>query len=512
MRIAAYCRVSTDKEDQLNSLAVQKSFFVEYAEKSGHDLVRLYADEGLSGTKIKRRKEFQQMMSDAERGLFELLVVKDISRLARNTVDLLQSVRRLKALGIETVFLTADMTSMGDSEFVLTVFGALAQEESRNTSKRVKFSKRINAEKGKVPNLVYGYDKIPGDYFNLTINPEEAAIVRQMYVWYVEEGYGGSRIADMLNRRGLKTKRNCNWSQAAVCRILTNPIYVGKVINGKEEVANFLTSERVRRDEAEWKVAEKPELRIISDELFQRAKELMQSRRDMFHLEHRRQSNRHLFSTLIVCKHCGWSFRRVSRTYKHTYVRWVCSKHNGQGIHNCPNAVTVDEEELIARLDAYFLSLLKDRAGVEQFLRRQLRETCRDGDREEDRRVVQARLAKLEKQRQKLLDLYADDLITRQELDQRLSTSKEEVAALEEELRQMQLYDLDDAEVSRIIQNTMDHLKDFVSVRKLNNAQLKQLIERIEVDEDGTVDVYLRLFPEADHWNRKRCAIKADIC
>ena len=109
MNIAAYCRVSTDKADQLNSLEAQKRFFVEYAEKNRHSLIRLYADEGLSGTKVRRRREFQQMMADAERGLFQLVVVKDISRLARNTVDLLQSVRRLKALGIETVFLTANM-------------------------------------------------------------------------------------------------------------------------------------------------------------------------------------------------------------------------------------------------------------------------------------------------------------------------------------------------------------------------------------------------------------------
>ena len=98
-------------------------------------------------------------MRDAEHGLFEQLCVKDISRLARNTVDLLQSVRTLKSYGIETQFLTANMTSMGNSEFVLTIFGALAQEESANTSKRVKFSKKINAEKGRVPNFVYGYDK-----------------------------------------------------------------------------------------------------------------------------------------------------------------------------------------------------------------------------------------------------------------------------------------------------------------------------------------------------------------
>lgn len=151
MNIAAYCRVSTDKEDQLNSLEAQKEFFSQYTQRTGDNLVRLYADEGISGTKIKNRKEFLRMMADAEHGLFDMVVVKDISRFARNTVDLLQNVRKLKALGIETQFLTANMTSMGNSEFVLTIFGALAQEESANTSKRVKFGKRMNAEKAASP-------------------------------------------------------------------------------------------------------------------------------------------------------------------------------------------------------------------------------------------------------------------------------------------------------------------------------------------------------------------------
>lgn len=160
MNIAAYCRVSTDKEDQLNSLEAQKKFFQEYCAKTNDNLVRLYADEGISGTKTKNRKEFLKMMSDAEHGLFQMVVVKDISRFARNTVDLLLNIRKLKSMGIETQFLTANMTSMGNSEFVLTVFGALAQEESNNTSKRVKFGKKINAEKGRVPNIVFGYDSI----------------------------------------------------------------------------------------------------------------------------------------------------------------------------------------------------------------------------------------------------------------------------------------------------------------------------------------------------------------
>ena len=501
MKIAAYCRVSTDKEDQLNSLQVQKNFFTEYAKKNGHDLIRLYADEGISGTRTKNRKEFLQMMRDAERGLFETIVVKDISRLARNTVDLLQSVRKLKALGVEMIFLTANMTSMGDSEFVLTVFGALAQEESRNISKRVKFSKHINAEKGRVPNLAYGYDKTIGDYFNLTINQEEAAVVRQIYHWYLEDGYGGSKIADLLNQRGLKTKRNCDWSQATVCRILTNPLYTGKIINGKQEVEDFLTGTRVDREQEDWLIVDKPELRIISDQDFQRSCQLMKNRNEQFRLNHKRQSNKYLFSTLIVCKHCGWSFRRTVRTYKNTYIRWVCSKHNGQGIHNCPNASTVDENELIEQLDQYFHSLLRDRGNMERCLREKLRSACRQEEGQDERRkAVEKRLARLEKQRSKLLDLYADDLITRQELDQKLSGSKEEISHLEEELERLRMDDLTEEEIQGIISRTMDRFNDFVSVRNLNNAQLKQLIEKIEVDEDGTVDVYLRLFEEGDRF------------
>ena len=329
MNIAAYCRVSTDKEDQLNSLATQKQFFAEYTQRTGDTLVRLYADEGISGTKIKNRKEFLRMMQDAERGIFDMVVVKDISRFARNTVDLLQNIRKLKALGIETQFLTANMTSMGNSEFVLTIFGALAQEESANTSKRIKFGKKMNAEKGRVPNIVYGYDKTIGDYFNLAINQKEAAVIRQIYQWYIQEGYGAAKIANMLNAQGVRTKRGCQWSQNATCRILTNELYTGKIINGKQEITDFLTGQRTDRDETQWMVVDRPDLRIIRPEVFELAQQIMADRGQAFKVDKERQSNKHLFSTLIKCKECGWSFRRTVRTYKNTYVRWVCSGREG---------------------------------------------------------------------------------------------------------------------------------------------------------------------------------------
>lgn len=495
MNIAAYCRVSTDKADQLNSLEAQKEFFSEYTKRTGDTLVRLYADEGISGTKIKNRKEFLRMMSDAEHGLFDMVVVKDISRFARNTVDLLQNVRKLKSLGIETQFLTANMTSMGNSEFVLTIFGALAQEESANTSKRVKFGKKMNAEKGRVPNIVYGYDKTIGDYFNLAINGEEAAVIRQIYKWYIEEGYGAAKIANMLNERGLKTKRNCRWSQNAVCRILTNELYAGKIINGKQEVADFLTGQRTDKDETEWMVVERPELQIIDDKTFEKAQEILHSRHSAFNMTRERQSNKHLFSTLIKCKECGWSFRRTVRKYKNTYIRWVCSGHNGRGADSCPNAVTVDEDELIEALQKYFTDVLKQKKKVLNYVVGEFQRVYKAKDENlEYEKKLTAQLAKLQKTRQKYMDMYTDDLITRDELNEKIGGMRKEIERLENELK-MVFYHLTKGEqLEALLNGTFREIEDITDVRQMTNAQLKHIIKKIEVDKEGNVDIYLRLF------------------
>lgn len=495
MNIAAYCRVSTDKTDQLNSLEAQKEFFSEYTKRTGDKLVRLYADEGISGTKIKNRKEFLRMMADAERGLFDMVVVKDISRFARNTVDLLQNIRKLKALGIETQFLTANMTSMGNSEFVLTIFGALAQEESANTSKRVKFGKKMNAEKGRVPNIVYGYDKIPGDYFNLSINEEEAAVVRQIYKWYIQDGYGTARISGFLNERGLKTKRNCQWSQNAVCRILTNELYTGKIINGKQEVTDFLTGQRKEKDETDWMVVERPELRIIEPETFEQAQQTMRARGKAFRADKERQSNKYLFSTLIKCKECGWSFRRTVRTYKNTYVRWVCSGHNGKGADSCPNAVALDEEELIQTLQKYFSDLLESKKNVIRHITNEFQRVYKAKDENLNyEKELNARLSKLQKTRQRYMDMYADDLISREELNEKIGGMRKEIEGLESELKMVSYHLTKGEQLEGILNRTFREIEDISDVGEMSNAQLKKIIQKIEVDKDGNVDIYLRLF------------------
>ena len=494
MNIAAYCRVSTDKTDQLNSLETQKQFFNEYVKRSGDHLVKVYADEGISGTKIKNRKEFLQMMDDAQQGFFDIVVVKDISRFARNTVDLLQNVRKLKTIGIETQFLTANMTSMGNSEFVLTIFGALAQEESANTSKRIKFGKKVNAEKGRVPNIVYGYDKIIGDYFHLEINQREAKIIRQIFQWYIQEGFGCTWIANKLNEQGIRTKRNCRWSQNAVCRVLTNELYIGKVINGKQEVADFLTGQRKEKDETEWLVTERPELKIVDEKVFEQAQKILHSRYQALNLNHERQSNKYLFSTIIKCKECGWSFRRIVRKYKNTYVRWVCSGHNGRGADACPNTVTLDEEELIKVLQEYFTNMLKNKKKVIQYVVKEFQRVYKAKDENVGyEKELRDKLSKQKAMREKFMDMYTDDLITRQELNNRIGGTRQEIERLEKELKMVSFSLQRGEQLEELLNTTFQEMADIADVHQMKNMQLKKLIQKIEVDKDGNVDIYLKV-------------------
>ncbi|OUO78361.1 recombinase family protein [Blautia sp. An249] len=493
MRVAAYCRVSTDKTDQMNSLETQKKFFLEFTRRNQYQLADLYADEGISGTKIKNRKEFQRLMEDAGKGLFDMVAVKDISRFARNTVDFLQSIRTLKGLGIETTFLTANMTVLGNSEFVLTIFGALAQEESANTSKRVKFGKKMNAQKGRVPNLVYGYDKTPGDYFHLQINLQEAFQVRRIYDWYEKEGYGAGKIAGLLNARGYQTKRGCQWSQNAVCRILTNPLYTGKVINGKEEVADFLTGARVEKEQEEWMVAQRPELKIIEPSQFERVQEILCRRRETFQTDRKRHSSRYLFSTLIQCKECGWSYRRIQRTYKNTYVRWTCSGRSQNGVKSCHNHVTVDETVLIQEIQDYFIHLL-ERQGVKiREIRKEMEKqlSLQKTEKEEEKQWV-FHLRKLEKRREKYREMFLEDLIEKEELRQRTETIGEEIRELKEKIGALHPGEGTKEQIRQILKEQFQELRDFLSFEELGNGQIKQLVEKIEIDGEGRVQIYLK--------------------
>lgn len=493
-RAVAYCRVSTDHEDQLNSLAVQEEYFRTHMEEFGYDLVQVYADEGITGTKKRSRKAFLRMLQDAGEGRFDVLFVKDISRFARNTLDSLESVRLLKGLDIEIVFVNNQGILESGSELMFTIMAAMAQEESVNMSKRVKFGKRQNAMKGRVPNLVYGYDKVPGEYFSLHVNEEEARVVRRIFERYVYEGDGCLAIAKDLNSEGLRTKRGCLWSQNAVTRIVKNRLYIGQVVNGKEETREIYTNQRAKNEAEKWIVSENEALRLIPDELFWQAQQILAGRQEAFCVKGKRQSNRYLFSTLIKCRHCGRSFRRVERKSAGApYIRWVCSGRNGDGIDACPNAARIKEDELLEAIRGYLLAWQRDRAAVEASVKREYKKISAEGGK------GQPSVAKLSRQEQvlenkltKLKEMFMNDIISMEELKEKSKSLNEKLTLLREQMEGLKQEETADERVDKVLTGMFRNPQGILSAENVTNEMLKQVIDSIEVDKDGNVDVMIK--------------------
>lgn len=501
MKIAAYCRVSTEKEAQIDSLEKQIEFFNEFTKKNGYELYKLYADEGISGKQIKHRKQFQQMMIDAKAKKFDKVVVKDVSRFARNTVDLLQSVRELKSYGVQVDFLNNGEVMEGGSEFILTILGAMAQQESANMSKRVKFGKDITAKKGRVPNLVFGYDKIPDERYTLKINEEEAKIVKEIFESYVYKGIGTTKIAWNLNDRGIRTKKTkSKWVQTSIVRMLKNPIYTGRVTNKKSEVTDFITGTRKDLPEEEWIVVEKPEMRIISDELFNRAQELLEQRSNEFKLNNKREKTEYVFSTLIYCKHCGYSFRRIKRKYTANgpeYIRWVCSGRNSMGVNHCPNKTVIDEEELLNAIKIYLKSIIKNKKDFMKAVEKEFEKITKL--RENNERSEESLLKEIEKvtvKKQKYMEMFQNEIINIQELKQYTNPLNEDIARLERELKLITSEIKEKDVLEKELNKTIKTVDDILNNQTITNAMLKTIIDVIEVDSDSNVEVRIKLLNE----------------
>lgn len=501
MKIAAYCRVSTEKEAQIDSLEKQIEFFNEFTKKNGYELYKLYADEGISGKQIKHRKQFQQMMIDAKAKKFDKVVVKDVSRFARNTVDLLQSVRELKSYGVQVDFLNNGEVMEGGSEFILTILGAMAQQESANMSKRVKFGKDITAQKGRVPNLVFGYDKIPNERYTLKINEEEAKIVKEIFESYVYKGIGTTKIAWNLNDRGIRTKKTkSKWVQTSIVRMLKNPIYTGRVTNKKSEVTDFITGTRKELPEEEWIVVEKPEMRIISDELFNRAQELLEQRSNEFKLNNKREKTEYVFSTLIYCKHCGYSFRRIKRKYTADgpeYIRWVCSGRNSMGVNHCPNTTVIDEEELLDAIKIYLKSIISNKKDFMKAVEKEFEKITKL--RETNERSEESLLKEIEKvtvKKQKYMEMFQNEIINIQELKKYTNPLNEDIARLERELKLITSEIKEKDVLEKELNKTIKTVDDILNNQTITNAMLKTIIDVIEVDSDSNVEVRLKLLNE----------------
>lgn len=350
-KVAAYARVSMETERLHHSLSAQISYYSELIQKNPEwEYVGVYADEGITGTDATKRDEFQRMLADCEAGKIDIVLTKSISRFARNTVDLLETVRHLKELGIEIRFEKEHINSLsGDGEVMLTLLASFAQEEIISLSNNVKWGTRKRFEQG-IPNghfQIYGY-RWEGDH--LVIEPEEAKIVRLIYDNFLK-GLSAESTEKQLEQMGVKSYKGMHFSNSSIRQILGNITYTGNLLFQKEYVVDPISKKsKINRGELPQYWVENTHEAIIPLETYQAVQDEIARRRELGVFANWSIPTT-CFTSKIKCGNCGVSYRRSGkRQRKHSddvYYVWVCQTYDRKGKAACP-AKTIPEITLKA--------------------------------------------------------------------------------------------------------------------------------------------------------------------
>jgi len=354
LRVAAYCRVSTDDEDQLNSYHTQKSYYTELIKKNPKwRFAGIYADEGITGTMVKKRDDFLRMIEDCEKGKIDLILIKSVSRYARNIVDCISYIRKLKALGIGIYFEEQNINSLTeDSELYIGIYGVMAQSESENISANVKWGINKRMQNGtyacRIHLLGYRRDKSTKEIY---IVPEEAEIVKKIFQMYLQ-GLSLDQIKKYLVKNEIKTINGKSvWDKSGIRAILTNEKYVGDIIYQKTYREDCISKKtKINRGELDRylvtdnhpAIIDRETFRLVKKELAKRSSKRRSSSNAITELG--KYSSKYALSELLYCDVCGSPFRRKTWTRKgKKKIYWRCLNHLENGDSGCPQAKGIEE-------------------------------------------------------------------------------------------------------------------------------------------------------------------------
>jgi len=365
-RVAAYARVSTDSEEQLNSYEAQVSFYTEYIQsRSDWIFMKVYTDEGISAVNTKRREGFNQMVADALDGQIDLIVTKSVSRFARNTVDSLTTIRKLKDVGVEVYFEKESIwTFDGKGELLITIMASLAQEESRSISENVTWGKRKSMADGKISapwSIFLGYRK--GEDGLPEIVPEEAEIVREIYRLFML-GKTYTAIAKHLTAEGIPTPRgNGKWAVMTIRNILTNEKMKGSAHLQKTYVTNYLTkSKKLNEGELPSYYIEESHEPIIPPDEWDAVQAEIERRKNLG----RPVSCHSPLATKIICGDCGAFFgsKVWQSNTKYRQIIWRCNdRYNKRGKRDCKTS-HVKEDDVKEKFIIAFNQMMVNRNGL----------------------------------------------------------------------------------------------------------------------------------------------------
>ena len=504
-RVAAYCRVSTDNEDQANSFESQQRYFKQYIEHhSDWELYEVFADEGISGTNTKKRKEFNRMIACAQNGDFDLIITKEISRFARNTLDSIYYTRELKKYGVGVIFMNDGINTLdGDAELRLAIMSSIAQEESRKTSERVKWGQKRQMEQGVVfGRSMLGYDVEGG---KMTINEEGAKVVRLIFHKFVHEGKGTHVIARELREEGIHPMRVKEWSNTVILRLIRNEKYCGDLVQKKTYTPDFLSHDKkYNRGQEEFVIIKNHHESIISRELFEEANRILDAR-SLSPEGKAKHSNRYPFSGKLKCGCCGCSYvaRYKKRTDGSVYKAWRCqeaAKHGSPHLDKAGNQVgcvglSIRNEDAIHIMYLVTKSLKFDKAKVIGNLLAVIKSVIEMDSTGTDVSKLQRKIEEIENGRARLLDVFLSGVITKEEF----ATSRAKCDAEIAELQSM----IDSVDRQRSMamqeQTLMDEIKtavnEVIDGVKYEDAFYKQILDRMVINSHESIDVYLKLLP-----------------
>lgn len=376
LRVAAYCRVSTDSDEQATSYETQVTHYTEYITGNPEwSFAGVYADDGISGTNTKKREEFNRMITDCMDGKIDMVITKSISRFARNTLDCLKYIRQLKDRNIPVFFEKENINTLdAKGEVLLTIMASLAQQESMSLSQNVKLGLQFRYQRGEAQvnhSRFLGYTK--DENGRLVIDPEQAEVVRRIYREYLD-GYSGDKIAAGLERDGILTGAgNPHWHTSTIAKILRNEKYMGDALLQKTYTVDYLSKKRIKNNGImpQYYVENDHEA-IIPKEIFMRVQDELVRRRLVKVSPNGRKhgfSSNHVFSQMIVCGECGELFRRVHwNNHGCRSIVWRClSRLQSTGV--VCHARTVNEEVLKKVVMQAFNELLRNKSAYQKRLR-----------------------------------------------------------------------------------------------------------------------------------------------
>lgn len=501
IKVAGYCRVSTDKDDQANSFETQKRYFREYIENHPDwELYEIYADEGITGTTTKKRTQFNRMINDAYEGKFQLIITKEVSRFSRNILDTIAYTRELKAIGIGVIFATDRINTLEpEAEMLLSYLASMAQEESRRTSSRVVWGQTRQMERGVVfGQSLLGYDVKDGV---LRIEPEGAEIVRLIFHKYAVEQVGTAEIARYISSKGYKTYRgNDKWKSNMIVKILNNEKYVGDLVQKKTYTPDFLThTKRTNKGQVPFVTIENHHEPIISRELWNMAQERLQKNNKRCEGDGG-HSNRYVFSGKIKCGECGSSFVGRFKYLKDgtKLRRWSCAAAASNGTAACDVGKLVRDDDAMEMLRTAIRSLPMDTAAIISNVTALAVEAIQDGEigSGDDPERLRLEIERVQQKKEAVMDSYFSEEITKEDMQAMNRRYDAQMEELRQRQRDAELRQKEKRDSKALRSAIQSELSDILSGKIESEAFCKNMLESLTVFRDRRMELRLQRLPQ----------------